>query len=662
MPKFGRPLHLGPMVPGELGARTRPDKSRLLHSGEESARRRLAGRIHKALAAAAGDHFNQLVDQASELLNLVEKDSFIKYSDLLVSVCAHLFEVGQSTLAINYGKSVSQKAEDYSDLGAQRRIANILGAQFCDTADFATAMKYLEVAVTLARKMGNQTMEAACLANVIVVLQEMGHYRQAITMADKILKLDDQSDIANSLKLQCSSNGLFAAYRMRDVTSASRFLQEGQKYLNSESGPLRRAFFEKSRVAYLVGCGRAEEAKSFFLETLASIGNEENPRIRTLLTVAAALCDWGLGDSNAGRTRLGRLHQESQSTRLYHHFVLQALITVYSNADTPSLAAEGLKFARELVEFTTSVKKAKFYRQLATRRDDAELRQDVSVSTSIDPFSTVRDWLSATDVVGLVPDMDKSEQRVLTKHEELTAIHEDMARLRVTSLRREIRTDAVNTAENWAIAAEFFDDETGQHCYRVGHLASMLARAIGMDDTFCVQVEHAARLHDIGKIAVNEVILLKPGPLDASEMAAMRLHTEVGAQILSGSDDPTLMMAVDIARHHHEWWNGAGYPTKSCGKEIPLSARVCAYADVYDALTHARSYKRAWTHERAIQEIVRLGGVQFDPDLLRPFCSLLERYRIDLSSNSISVFADMQSNTLIASRKKLLETIEGTSY
>ncbi len=106
------------------------------------------------------------------------------------------------------------------------------------------------------------------------------------------------------------------------------------------------------------------------------------------------------------------------------------------------------------------------------------------------------------------------------------------------SIRRDIRTDAVNTAENWAIAAEFFDDETGRHCYRVGHLASMLAREIGMDETFCVQVEHAARLHDIGKIAVNEVILLKPGPLDAAEMAAMRLHTEVGAQILAGSDDP----------------------------------------------------------------------------------------------------------------------------
>ena len=232
-----------------------------------------------------------------------------------------------------------------------------------------------------------------------------------------------------------------------------------------------------------------------------------------------------------------------------------------------------------------------------------------------------------------------------------------MAKLRAASLRREIRTDAVDIAENWAIAAELFDDETGKHCYRVGHLAGMLAREIGMNDTFCVQVEHAARLHDIGKIAVNEVILLKPGPLDASEMAAMRLHTEVGAQMLAGSDDPTLKMAAEIARHHHEWWNGGGYPKRLIGREIPLSARICAFADVYDALTHVRAYKHAWTHERALDEFLRLRGVQFDPDLFDPFLNVLDRYLKDLEADAIPGFADMDSNALISSRRKLMETI-----
>jgi putative two-component system response regulator len=185
----------------------------------------------------------------------------------------------------------------------------------------------------------------------------------------------------------------------------------------------------------------------------------------------------------------------------------------------------------------------------------------------------------------------------------------------------------------------------------------MLAREIGMDDTFCIQIEHAARLHDIGKIAVNEVILLKPGPLDAAEMAAMRLHTEVGAQILAGSEDATLKMAVEVARHHHEWWNGNGYPRRLSGRDIPLAARVSAFADVYDALTHARAYKVAWTHERALDEIIRLAGTQFDPNLVNPFVLVLKRYLSDLDAEAIPGFADMDTNSLIVSRRRLMETI-----
>ena len=521
-------------------------------------------------------------------------------------------------------------------------------------------MTYLESAVVLARDMGDATVEAACLANVIAVLQEMGHYRQAIVMADRVLQLRNMSYMARMLKLQCASNGLFAAHRIGDSVAAERFLNLGQGYISSDADPLRRIFFERGRVLYLVDLGCTDRAVRHLGETTSALANANSPRIYTLLTIARAICDWALELKQRSRDSLHALYAETKQSRLYHHFVLQALIKVYGDSLTPADATIGLAHAKELVEFTTSVKKAKFYRQLADKRDMTDRSASLLNITSIDAFDAAKEWLSDTEI--LAPSTEApTGRRELTKHEELTAIHEDMAKLRVTSLRREIRTDAVDTAENWALAAEFFDDETGQHCYRVGHLASMLARALEMNETFCVQVEHAARLHDIGKIAVNEVILLKPGPLDASEMAAMRLHTEVGAQILSGSDDPTLRMAVEVARHHHEWWNGAGYPAKLSGKDIPLSARVSAYADVYDALTHARAYKKAWTHERALEEILRLAGTQFDPELVGPFCQVLDRYRADLAVGAIPAFADMASNALICSRRKLMETISGPS-
>lgn len=629
------------------------------YSNVDSVVQQLAGLI----AARSEGSSGAIVGLSTDLLSLVEGERFATHSPLIIQSCAFLFDIGKSDFGILLGKELASRAEVLGNSPVRRKILNILGGQYCDVADFASAMSHLEAAVVLARALGDPTSEAACLANVIAVLQEMGHYRQAIAMAERVLRLSDESQAARTLKLQCTSNGLFAAHRIKDAGSAASFLARGQGYLCADTEPLRRAFFERARSLYLVDLGRFEQAKRFLADTAAAVEGIESARISTILSIASYVCDWAGGDKAGARHGLEALARSSKESRLYHHFVLQALTKVYSDSTSPADAERGMTHARELVEFTTSVKKAKFYRQLANKREESEHRVVSSLAcTAIDPFNVVAEWLNASDILGPVAEQAGAPRRELTKHEELTAIHDDMAKLRVATLRREIRTDAVDTAENWAIAAEFFDDETGQHCYRVGHLASMLASGIGMDETFCIQVEHAARLHDIGKIAVNEVILLKPGPLDASEMAAMRLHTEVGAQILSGSDDPTLMMAVEVARHHHEWWNGAGYPAKLSGKNIPISARVSAYADVYDALTHARAYKKAWTHERALEEITRLVGTQFDPDLIAPFSKVLNRYRAALESNAIPGFRDMDSNTLIASRKKLMETISGPSH
>ena len=617
----------------------------------------LAKRLASLLDGQSPAVAREIHDLADLVLERADSAALFDAStDLLNRACFRLFEIGQSTSGISLGEKIFRQAESVGNLNAQRRIANVIGGQYGDVADFPSAMKYLEKAVVLAKAIGDRVGEAACLSNVIAVLQEMGHYRQAISLASRVLEIDVDSDTMSSYKLQCASNGLFAAHRVGDAAMAATFLAEGQRHISSKSEALRRVFFERSRALYLIDLGKSVEAKIHLDETRSIVGLAKSSRMETLLIIASEVCDWSLGEKQTARERLQALYNETKSTRLYHHFVLQALIKVYSDASTPVEVKTAMGFARELVEYTTSVKKAKFYRQLAAKHDQSARRGAANdKTTSIDPFAVARDWLLSTAIE--VPSDDGADRRELTKHEELTVIHEDIAKLRALSIRRDIRTNAVDTAENWAIAAEFFDDETGQHCYRVGYLTSLLARRLGQDATFCIRVEHAARLHDIGKIAVNELILLKPGPLDASEMAAMRLHTEVGAHILAGSDDPTLQMAKEIAHFHHEWWNGHGYPTKLAGRNIPLSARISAYADVYDALTHKRAYKTAWTHERAVDEIVRLAGTQFDPELLDPFLSILDGYRNDLIRPTFPAFADMDSNALIISRRKLLETI-----
>jgi putative two-component system response regulator len=183
--------------------------------------------------------------------------------------------------------------------------------------------------------------------------------------------------------------------------------------------------------------------------------------------------------------------------------------------------------------------------------------------------------------------------------------------------------------ERLAITAELRDDATGRHCYRVGRLSGLIAERAGMDRTQSNDVERAARLHDIGKFAIPDAILLKPGPLDDAEIRLMRTHTTIGSNLLAGRAK-SLEVGKLIAGLHHEHWNGAGYPSNLAGEAIPMSARICALADVYDALTHVRPYKRAWAHEEAIRFIRTARGLQFDPALTDLFLELMEEFSRDM--------------------------------
>ncbi|MDX6400296.1 MAG: hypothetical protein QOF27_902 [Gaiellaceae bacterium] len=170
-----------------------------------------------------------------------------------------------------------------------------------------------------------------------------------------------------------------------------------------------------------------------------------------------------------------------------------------------------------------------------------------------------------------------------------------------------------------ATAAEYRDDETGQHTRRVGDLSVRIGTALGMPAEQLLLLAQAAPLHDVGKIGIPDAILLKPAKLTREEFEQMKAHTAVGAAMLSGRHFPLLAMAEEIALTHHERWDGNGYPAGSSGAEIPLVGRIVAVADVFDALTHARPYKDAWTVTEAVGEISLQRMRQFDPDVVDAF-------------------------------------------
>lgn len=174
-----------------------------------------------------------------------------------------------------------------------------------------------------------------------------------------------------------------------------------------------------------------------------------------------------------------------------------------------------------------------------------------------------------------------------------------------------------------AHAAEYRDDATGGHNHRIGLFAALVGREMGLDEKACDTLNFAAGLHDLGKIGIPDALLLKQGPFDSEERAAMQRHTLLGADILSDGHHPLVVMAHDVSLTHHERWDGTGYPHRLAGASIPLEGRIVAVCDVFDALISTRPYKQAWGVEDAIAEIVRLRGKAFDPAVVDAFLRAL---------------------------------------
>jgi putative two-component system response regulator len=190
--------------------------------------------------------------------------------------------------------------------------------------------------------------------------------------------------------------------------------------------------------------------------------------------------------------------------------------------------------------------------------------------------------------------------------------------------RRTVQLDQarLEVVERLALAAEYRDDDTHQHAQRIGHTTALLAAGMGLPRAAIQRIRRAAPLHDIGKIAIPDSILLKPGKLTVEEREIIKSHTLIGARILAGSQSRLLRIASEIALSHHERWDGDGYPNGLAEAAIPLVGRLVAVADVFDALAHRRPYKHPWPVDEAAGEISSQSGRQFDPAIVDVFKTL----------------------------------------
>ena len=214
---------------------------------------------------------------------------------------------------------------------------------------------------------------------------------------------------------------------------------------------------------------------------------------------------------------------------------------------------------------------------------------------------------------------------VLSRVKAQIALHEQSKKLEqlVKERTKELESTRLSIIQKLGKAAEFKDNETGNHVIRMAWYSKFLAQKISDDEAWVELLFNAAPMHDIGKIGIPDNVLLKPGKLNEDEWQIMMTHAEVGGEILSGSNSTLLQLAVEVAIYHHEKWNGKGYPKGLSKENIPLSARIVAIADVFDALTSERPYKKAWSVEKAIALIKDESGQHFDPTLVPLFIECL---------------------------------------
>ena len=237
--------------------------------------------------------------------------------------------------------------------------------------------------------------------------------------------------------------------------------------------------------------------------------------------------------------------------------------------------------------------------------------------------SGAHDYLMKGNLTRLIPAIEREIEEASNRRARRQAEMELLAsQYQLARYAEELEAAHIETLERLARVIEFRDDETGQHTQRVGRTSALLAERLGFSEEYVRWIEQAARLHDIGKVGIPDLILMKVGRLTDAEFALMQTHTVIGSDLFEEGRSELIQIARRIAASHHERWDGLGYPQGLVGEEIPMEARILAVADVFDALTHDRPYKQAWSVAEALGEIQAQSGSQFDPAVVEAFLPL----------------------------------------
>jgi putative two-component system response regulator len=507
----------------------------------------------------------------------------------LIDISQHFYVAGQAFNAIEPAADAVELASSSGNKSLHRKALTFLSVMYSDTGNISRAIECCSVALELAQSLRDSWAECAVWQNLGVALLYGAQYRDAITTFEHVVRLTGNDPALQGIRISALSNLALCCLHLEEF---SRGLKVAEACLAESKEPhtaaelVSRVMREANYSRLLLEVGAVEKAGE-----RCQIARKFAARSQSARAEIAASCAEGLYEVHAGRADVGisRLTGALEKARLVRSMLrdtLASLVKAYEAIGQPQRA---LIYLREMIEALRQTQQENALRHLNIHLEQLGVGEA--------PIST--------------------------------RLQRQEAALQGKVAEQELFKSRIEMLERLAVTAELRDDSTGEHSYRVGKLAALLAQEFGCDSDTCFMVELAARLHDIGKIGVPDAILLKPDKLNEAETQIMRTHSTVGAELLSKSNIPHMQMAEEIARHHHEWWDGSGYPGNVSGSAIPLAARITALADVFDALTHKRPYKIAWPIDAALDEIASLKGRQFDPQLTDLFIVLVGRLRED---------------------------------
>jgi diguanylate cyclase (GGDEF)-like protein len=532
-------------------------------------------------------------------------------------------ELGRLDRAAEHIDEALSSARTLGDVVAEADALNLRGGVFCARGDYIGALEHLELGLALAQRAGALERQANILSNIGGLHTQLGNHPRALECLQSARQLvraaapGGKSEAVNLL-------GLGRLYfEMGDTEAAHRHAKQALS-IGRQAGETLIEHASLNLLANL--CCRMErwqEAQTLFSEALAlvrdlGIRHCEVDNLDGLGQVQAALAlnDRAIdsfeealalareiedreGEIDA-LVNLGRVHLAIGRAEEAYELVLRGL-ELAERADRKRSQFEAHQLLSQFYERSSDLAAA-----LHHEREFHRLEKSVFYQESEQRSSRLAVHF----------ELARAEREAEAVRMEAVQQSREQAEELVRSQTRELEEAQREIVNRLAAAAEYRDDETGEHTWRVAEHSAAIARVLGWAEPEVALLSSAARLHDIGKIGIPDAVLMKQGRLSPSEFDVVRSHTLIGARILEGAESAVLRLAQEIALAHHERWDGQGYPLGLEGNEIPLPARIVAVADVLDALTHERPYKRAWQLSEGLAEIVRGSGLQFDPQVV----------------------------------------------